>query len=313
MRQYLDLVRDILENGVEKSDRTGVGTLSVIGRTLKFKMSDGFPLITTKKVPFRLPLEEMLFFLSGGNNNNQLLDQNVQIWSDWADPETGNLGRIYGVQWRDWTSFIELSFEQFEQKYGTNVLNEVLEYEKPVQINDYEKILPWHVTFSPQMIFFEKKVDQLKKAQWQLKNDPHSRRIIVTAWNPGELELMALPPCHYMHQLIVNDNKLSMIVNIRSNDIGLGHPFNVAQYAALLHMYASVSGYEPDELTIFIGDAHIYLNHIEALKKQLTRDPRPLPKLWVNPEIKRVEDFTTEDFKLEGYDPHPHIPMTVAV
>jgi len=313
MKQYLDLLQDVLDNGTVKKDRTGVGTISVSGRMLKFKMSDGFPLITTKKVPLRLPLEEMFFFIRGSNNNNQLLEKNITIWSEWSNPETGDLGRLYGVQFRDWTSFIGLSFDDFEKKYGKDVLGEVLEHEKPLSLNEYERINPWHITWSTRMIYFEKKVDQIKKVQWQLKNEPHSRRIIVNAWNPGELELMALPPCHYMHQLIVNDNKLSMIVNIRSNDLGLGNPFNVAQYAALLHMYAVVSGYEPDELTVFIGDAHIYLNHVDQLKLQLTREPKPLPKLWINPNVKQLEDFTIDDFKLEGYDPHPHIKMEVAV
>lgn len=315
MQQYLDLVRDVLENGVQKTDRTGVGTLSLTGRTLRFKMSDGFPLLTTKKVPLRLPLEEMFFFIKGGDNNSLLKEKNVSIWDEWAEPGTGDLGRLYGVQWRNWTSIIDMPYEKFIQFYPSDVVKKVLANIGRTHmlwpVSDWEMIAA-HEIYSGG-ILFTRVVDQIRRAEWQLKNDPQSRRIIVTAWNPGELEMMALPPCHYTHQLVVNGDKLSLILSIRSNDLGLGCPFNIAQYAALLHMYATVSYLVPDELIINIGDAHIYLNHVEALKLQLEREPRPLPTLHVDKNVTRVEDFNMNHFCLDGYDPHPHIKMDVAV
>jgi len=314
MQQYLDLVRDVLDNGTRKVDRTGVGTLSVAGRSLRFKMSDGFPLLTTKKVPFRLPLEEMFFFIRGGDNNKQLQEKNVTIWDEWADPDTGDLGRLYGVQWRNWSSFVEMPYDKFVNFYPGEVVRKALH---EIRRNTWVEASDWEMISVNEIygegVRFSRSIDQIRKAEWQLKNDPQSRRIIVTAWNPGELELMALPPCHYTHQLIVNGTKLSMVLSIRSNDLGLGCPFNIAQYAALLHMYAVVSHLDPDELIINIGDAHVYLNHVDALKEQLSREPRPLPKLSIDQTVKRVEDFNMSHFCLDGYDPHPHIKMEVAV
>jgi thymidylate synthase len=315
MQQYLDLVREVIEAGTEKVDRTGVGTRSLTGKTLRFKMSDGFPLLTTKKVPFRLPLEEMFFFIRGGDNNSLLREKNVTIWDEWADPDTGDLGRLYGVQWRDWTSMVEMPYAQFMKTYPTDVLKKALANvgRKSLMwpVSDWEMICI-HEVYSAGVRFL-RVVDQIRRAEWQLKNDPYSRRIIVTAWNPGELDLMALPPCHYTHQLVVSGERLSLVLSIRSNDLGLGCPFNIAQYAALLHMYATVSGLVPDELIINIGDAHVYLNHIEALEEQLRREPRSLPTLWIDRNVTRLEDFNLNHFRLDGYNPHPHIKMDVAV
>ena len=315
MQQYLDLVREVLETGYRKTDRTGVGTLSLPGKSLRFRMRDGFPLLTTKKVPLRLPLEEMFFFIKGGDNNNQLLEKNVTIWNEWADPDTGDLGRLYGVQWRNWTSLVTMPYARFLKSYSAEhtkkILANVGRTDRLFPVSDWEMLCATEVNTGG--IELIRVIDQVRKAEWQLKNQPDSRRIIVTAWNPGELELMALPPCHYTHQLIVNGTKLSMVLSIRSNDLGLGCPFNIAQYAALLHMYAVVSHLDADELIINIGDAHIYLNHVDALEEQLRREPRPLPKLFIDQNVTRVEDFNMNHFCLEGYDPHPHIKMDVAV
>lgn len=276
MKQYLDLVKDVLENGIDRTDRTGTGTRSVFGRTMRFDMADGFPMVTTKKVAFRLPVEEMLWFLTPDcGDNNKLKEKNIHIWDEWED-EDGQLGRVYGCNWRRWPL-----------------------YEKNKD-NTYSKV---------------GEVDQVQRAIDLIKNDPTSRRIIVEGWNVGELHEMALPPCHKTHQLYcdLRSSKLSMRLEIRSNDIGLGNPFNVTQYALLLHMYAHLTGYTPGELIINIGDAHIYLNHIDALREQLTREPYELPKLVINREVKSIDEFKYEDFSLINYRHHPVIKMDVSI
>lgn len=266
MKQYLELCKDVLENGVQKTDRTGTGTLSVFGRQLRFDLSKGFPLLTTKKVHIKSIIGELLWFLSGSTNNNELRDKyGVTIWDEWADPETGDLGRIYSAQWRDWRS------------------------------NSGEKI------------------DQIKNVIEQIKTNPDSRRLLVNAWNVGELDQMALPPCHYSFQFYVANNKLSCMFNMRSTDVFLGLPFNIGSYALLTMMVAQVVGLEVGELVYSGGDVHIYSNHIDKIKLQLSREPRPLPKMYINTTVKDILSFTPSDFILDEYDPHPPIKGSVAI
>ena len=264
MKQYLDLVKHVLANGVEKSDRTGTGTKSVFGYRMRFNLADGFPLLTTKKVHLKSIIYELLWFLKGDTNVHYLQENGVRIWNEWAD-ENGDLGHIYGYQWRSWP--------------------------------DYEG---GHI-------------DQIAQAIDQIKNTPDSRRIIVSAWNVAEVPHMALPPCHSFFQFYVADGKLSLQLYQRSGDIFLGVPFNIASYALLLMMVAQVTGLEPGEYIHTLGDAHIYTNHFDQVHEQLTRTPRQLPKMVINPDVKSIFDFKYEDFHLEGYDPYPAIKGVVAV
>ena len=264
MKQYLDLVKHVLANGVEKSDRTGTGTKSVFGYQMRFNLADGFPLLTTKKVHLKSIIYELLWFLKGDTNVHYLQENGVRIWNEWAD-ENGDLGHIYGYQWRSWP--------------------------------DYEG---GHI-------------DQIAQAIDQIKNTPDSRRIIVSAWNVAEVPHMALPPCHSFFQFYVADGKLSLQLYQRSGDIFLGVPFNIASYALLLMMVAQVTGLQPGEYIHTPGDAHIYTNHFDQVHEQLTRTPRQLPKMVINPDVKSIFDFKYEDFHLEGYDPYPAIKGVVAV
>lgn len=264
MKQYLDLVKHVLANGVEKSDRTGTGTKSVFGYQMRFNLADGFPLLTTKKVHLKSIIYELLWFLKGDTNVHYLQENGVRIWNEWAD-ENGDLGHIYGYQWRSWP--------------------------------DYEG---GHI-------------DQIAQAIDQIKNTPDSRRIIVSAWNVAEVPHMALPPCHSFFQFYVADGKLSLQLYQRSGDIFLGVPFNIASYALLLMMVAQVTGLKPGEYIHTLGDAHIYTNHFDQVHEQLTRTPRQLPKMVINPDVKSIFDFKYEDFHLEGYDPYPAIKGVVAV
>ncbi len=264
MKQYLDLIKHVLANGVEKSDRTGTGTKSVFGYQMRFDLSEGFPLLTTKKVHLKSIIHELLWFLKGDTNVKYLQENGVRIWNEWAD-ENGDLGHIYGYQWRSWP--------------------------------DYQG---GHI-------------DQISQAIDQIKNTPDSRRIIVSAWNVAEVPNMALPPCHSFFQFYVADGKLSLQLYQRSGDIFLGVPFNIASYALLLMMVAQVTGLEPGEYVHTLGDAHIYTNHYEQVNEQLSREPRALPKMVINPDVKSIFDFKYEDFKLEDYDPHPAIKGVVAV
>lgn len=264
MKQYLDLIKHVLANGVEKSDRTGTGTKSVFGYQMRFNLADGFPLLTTKKVHLKSIIYELLWFLKGDTNVHYLQENGVRIWNEWAD-ENGDLGHIYGYQWRSWP--------------------------------DYEG---GHI-------------DQIAQAIDQIKNTPDSRRIIVSAWNVAEVPHMALPPCHSFFQFYVADGKLSLQLYQRSGDIFLGVPFNIASYALLLMMVAQVTGLEPGEYIHTLGDAHIYTNHFDQVHEQLTRTPRKLPKMVINPDVKSIFDFKYEDFRLEGYDPYPAIKGVVAV
>jgi thymidylate synthase len=264
MKQYQDLLRHILENGTKKTDRTGTGTISVFGYQMRFNLQEGFPLVTTKKVHTKSIIHELLWFIKGETNTAYLKENGVSIWDEWADAE-GNLGPVYGKQWRSW-----------ETTDGRSI-------------------------------------DQLKEVLKQLKNSPDSRRIIVSAWNVGELSQMALMPCHALFQFYVADNKLSCQLYQRSADVFLGVPFNIASYALFTMMIAQECGLEPYEFIWTGGDTHIYSNHLEQVELQLSREPRKLPKMWINPEVKSIFDFKYEDFKLEEYDPYPAIKAPVAV
>ncbi len=264
MKQYHDLLEHILKNGVKKEDRTGTGTVSVFGYQMRFDLSEGFPCITTKKLHLRSIIHELLWFLKGDTNIQYLKENNVSIWDEWAD-ENGNLGPVYGSQWRSWPT-----------SDGRNI-------------------------------------DQIKQVINQLKNNPDSRRIIVSAWNVGEIEKMALPPCHAFFQFYVAEGKLSCQLYQRSADTFLGVPFNIASYALLTMMLAQVCDLKLGDFIHTLGDAHLYSNHLEQAKLQLTRDFRPLPQMRINPNVKDLFEFKFEDFELVNYDPHPHIKAEVAV
>lgn len=264
MKQYLDLLKHILDNGHEKGDRTGTGTKSVFGYQMRFDLSQGFPLLTTKKLHLKSIIYELLWFLRGDTNARWLQERGVKIWNEWADPD-GDLGHIYGYQWRLWP--------------------------------DYDGGF----------------IDQIQQAVDDIKTNPDSRRIIVSAWNVADLKRMNLPPCHAFFQFYVNDGRLSLQLYQRSADTFLGVPFNIASYALLLMMMAQVTGLEAGDFVHTLGDAHIYLNHLDQVKLQLTREPRPLPKMRLNPDVKNIFDFKYEDFTLEDYNPHPHIKGDVAV
>ncbi len=274
MQQYHDLVKHVLANGTKKGDRTGTGTISVFGYQMRFDLSEGFPMVTTKKLHLKSIIYELLWFLKGDTNINYLKENGVKIWDEWAD-ENGDLGPVYGHQWRNWNS---------------------------------------------------EEIDQITELIETLKKNPNSRRMLVSAWNPSVLPdtsksfaenvangKAALPPCHAFFQFYVADGKLSCQLYQRSADIFLGVPFNIASYALLTQMIAQVCDLQPGDFIHTFGDAHIYNNHIEQLELQLSREPRPLPKMILNPEIKNIFDFTFDDFTLEGYDPHPHIKGAVAV
>lgn len=264
MRQYLDLMRHVLEHGHDKSDRTGTGTRSVFGHQMRFDLQQGFPLITTKKCHLRSIIHELLWFLSGETNIRYLKENGVSIWDDWAD-ENGDLGPVYGYQWRSWPA-----------PDGRHI-------------------------------------DQIANVVAMIKNNPDSRRLIVSAWNPALVDEMALPPCHSLFQFYVADGKLSCQLYQRSADIFLGVPFNIASYALLTMMVAQVCGLQPGDFVHTLGDAHLYSNHLEQTELQLSREPRALPTMKINPQVKDIFGFKFEDFELEGYDPHPHIKAAVAV
>lgn len=264
MKQYHDLLQHILDNGAQKGDRTGTGTLSVFGHQMRFDLSEGFPVVTTKKLHLRSIIHELLWFLQGDTNIKYLKDNKVRIWDEWAD-ENGDLGPVYGHQWRSWP----------DGDGGT--------------------------------------IDQISKLVDQLKNNPNSRRHIVSAWNVADVENMALPPCHTLFQFYVADGKLSCQLYQRSADTFLGVPFNIASYALLTMMLAQVCNLEPGDFVHTFGDAHLYNNHLEQAKLQLSRDIRPLPTMKINPEVNDIFSFKYEDFELFNYDPHPHIKAVVAV
>ena len=264
MRQYHDLMKHILENGTKKEDRTGTGTLSVFGYQMRYDLNEGFPCVTTKKLHLRSIIHELLWFLKGDTNIKYLKENKVSIWDEWAD-EDGNLGPVYGSQWRSW----------------------------PTRDGDT--------------------IDQIKQIIQQIKDTPDSRRIIVSAWNVGEIKNMALPPCHAFFQFYVADNKLSCQLYQRSADTFLGVPFNIASYALLTMMVAQVCNLELGDFVHTLGDAHLYLNHLEQAELQLSREVRVLPIMKINPEVKALLDFIYEDFELVNYDPHPHIKGAVAI
>jgi len=263
MQQYLQLMKHVLDTGVKKEDRTGTGTLSVFGYQMRFDLSEGFPLVTTKKLHLKSIIYELLWFLKGDTNIRYLKENGVSIWDEWAD-ENGNLGPVYGAQWRSWKS-----------ANGS--------------------------------------IDQISRLIEQIKTNPDSRRHMVSAWNVGEIDRMALPPCHILFQFYVANGKLSCQLYQRSADIFLGVPFNIASYALFTMMIAQVCDLEPGDFVHTFGDAHLYSNHLEQAKLQLSREPRPLPKMIINPEVKNIFDFKFEDFSLHDYNPHPHIKAKVAV
>lgn len=264
MKQYLDLMRHVRDTGARKEDRTGTGTLSVFGHQMRFDLGEGFPLVTTKKCHLKSIIHELLWFLSGDTNVKYLQDNGVRIWNEWADEE-GNLGPVYGYQWRSW----------------------------PTAGGGH--------------------IDQISQVIEQIRNTPDSRRMIVSAWNVGEIDNMALPPCHMMFQFYVADGRLSCQLYQRSADIFLGVPFNIASYALLTMMIAQVCDLAPGDFVHTLGDAHLYTNHLEQANEQLSRKPYPLPVMKINPEVKSIFDFKYEDFELVGYEAHPHIKATVAV
>ncbi len=264
MQQYLDLMRRVRDAGVQKTDRTGTGTLSVFGHQMRFDLADGFPLVTTKKVHLKSVIHELIWFLAGDTNTAYLNQHGVSIWDDWAD-ENGDLGPVYGKQWRSWAT-------------------------------------PDGRT-----------IDQITEIVETVKTDPDSRRMIVSAWNPADIPDMALAPCHCLFQFYVAEGRLSCQLYQRSADIFLGVPFNIASYALLTMMMAQVTGLKPGEFVHTFGDAHLYLNHLEQADEQLKRTPRALPRMEINPEVKSIFKFGYDDFKLTGYDPHPHIKADVAV
>ena len=264
MKQYLDLLQHVLDNGTDKSDRTGTGTRSVFGYQMRFNLADGFPVLTTKKLHLKSIIHELLWFLAGDTNIRYLKENGVRIWDEWAD-ENGDLGRVYGAQWRSWR--------------GAN----------------------------------GKTVDQIANVVRQIRQTPDSRRLIVSAWNPAEVDDMALPPCHALFQFYVANGKLSCQLYQRSADIFLGVPFNIASYALLTMMVAQVCGLQAGEFVHTLGDAHLYQNHLEQARLQLTREPRALPKMHINPDVRDIFAFKFDDFTLSDYDPHPHIKAEVSV
>jgi len=264
MQQYLDLMRRILDDGAEKTDRTGTGTKSVFGHQMRFDLSESFPLLTTKKLHLRSIIHELLWFLTGDTNVQYLHENKVTIWDEWAD-EQGNLGPVYGHQWRKW-----------ESADG-------------------------------------RIIDQVTQVIEQIKTNPDSRRLIVSAWNVGDIDKMALPPCHLLFQFYVADGKLSCQLYQRSADVFLGVPFNIASYSLLCMMMAQVCGLKPGEFVHTLGDAHLYSNHLEQTELQLSREPKALPRMLINPEVDNLFDFKFEDFELVDYDPHPHIKAPVAI
>ena len=264
MKQYLDLLQHVLDNGTRKDDRTGTGTISTFGYQMRFNLEEGFPLLTTKKLHLKSIIHELLWFLAGDTNVKYLQDNGVRIWNEWAD-ENGDLGHIYGYQWRSWPDY-----------NGGHI-------------------------------------DQIQEVVDTIKNNPDSRRIIVNAWNVADLPTMKLPPCHAFFQLYVADGRLSLQLYQRSADIFLGVPFNIASYALLLQMMAQVTGLKAGDFVHTLGDAHIYTNHLEQVREQLSRAPRALPRMIINPEVESIFDFKYTDFQLTDYDPHPHIAGVVAV
>lgn len=265
MKQYQDLLRRILQEGVTKTDRTGTGTISVFGNQMRFDLQQGFPLLTTKKLHLKSIIYELLWFLKGDTNVRYLQEHGVRIWNEWADPETGDLGPVYGHQWRSWP----------DAKGGT--------------------------------------IDQISQVVDLIKHHPDSRRMLVSAWNPAEVDQMALPPCHCLFQFYVADGRLSLQLYQRSADTFLGVPFNIASYALLCMMMAQVCGLQPGEFVHTTGDTHLYLDHLEQARLQLTREPRPLPRMVINPKVKDIFSFRYEDFSLQDYDPWPHIKAVVSV
>lgn len=290
MRQYLDLLSRILNEGTRKDDRTGTGTVSIFGHQMRFDLALGFPLLTTKRLPLKAIVHELLWFLKGDTNIKYLQDNGVTIWDEWAD-EKGDLGPVYGHQWRSWPGPLETGFPRLPPAnailLGSHNGDDFYAYNKPI--------------------------DQISGVIEMIRKNPDSRRLIVTAWNPADVPKMALPPCHCLFQFYVADGKLSCQLYQRSADSFLGVPFNIASYALLTMMIAQVTNLKPGHFIHSLGDTHLYVNHLDQARLQLTREPRPLPTIRINPDVKDIFAFRYEDFTLESYNPHAHIAAPVAV
>lgn len=341
MQQYLALMKDILDHGERMENRTGIDTLSLFGRQLRFDLQEGFPVVTTKKVHFYSVAHELLWMLKGDSRIDYLKEHGVKIWDEWASTdyrpemgyEDGDLGPVYGVQWRSWGGYVpapQLDDEELRERF-----NELTPKERTEVISKWIKRLQKAgITLPPtgdgaayvlrlRKLFREARpkapngyingIDQISDIVDKLRNKPQDRRIILSAWNVAAIPKMKLPPCHLLAQFSVRKRGLSCQMYIRSWDFFLGGPFNIAQYALLTHLLAHVTGHDVDELIIAAGDVHLYVNHLEQAKLQLGREPKPLPKLWLNPKVDHIDDFTFDDIRLDGYEHHPHIKGEVAV
>ena len=302
MIQYLDLLRHVLENGKFKADRTGTGTYSVFGAQARFPLRDHFPLLTTKKLHLRSIIYELLWFLRGDTNVRYLQENKVTIWDEWAD-EKGNLGPVYGKQWRHWVK------SSRPRKSSASTANQPSLFDLGESGDRTNGVTP----LGPRVRKSAWGIDQIARVIEEIKNNPDSRRLIVSAWNVADVDSMALPPCHCLFQFYVSDGELSCQLYQRSADIFLGVPFNIASYALLTMMVAQVCGLRPGDFIHTFGDLHLYANHVEQAKLQLSREPRPLPQMKLNPKVKNIDAFKFEDFELAGYDPHPTIKAPIAV
>jgi thymidylate synthase len=303
MIQYLELLRQVMEHGKFKSDRTGTGTYSVFGAQARFPLQKNFPALTTKKLHLRSIIYELLWFLSGATNVRYLQQNKVTIWDEWADKATGDLGPVYGKQWRHW---VKSSRPRKSPDPAAN-------YPTLFDLSEFTDVTNGVTPIGPRLRRSRWGIDQIAKVIEEIKSNPDSRRLIVSAWNVADIDSMALPPCHTMFQFYVSEGELSCQLYQRSADIFLGVPFNIASYALLTLMVAQVCDLKPGDFVHTFGDLHLYSNHLEQAKQQLAREPRPLPTMKLNPEIKNMDSFRFEDFELVGYDPHPAIKAPIAV
>jgi thymidylate synthase len=303
MIAYLDLLRHVLDHGKFKADRTGTGTYSVFGAQTRFDLRQGFPVLTTKKLHLKSIIYELLWFLRGETNVNWLRERGVTIWDEWADKETGELGPVYGKQWRHWVKRSRPRKPTDSENSGPTLFD----------LNEFEAEPVAAISTGARVRSGEWGIDQIQEVINQIKANPNSRRLIVSAWNVADIDSMALPPCHCLFQFFVQDGELSCQLYQRSADLFLGVPFNIASYALLTRMVAQVCGLKPGDFVHTFGDLHLYANHVEQAKLQLAREPRPLPQMKLNPAVKNIHDFKFEDFELVGYDPHPGIKAPIAV
>lgn len=303
MIEYQNLLRHVLESGKFKGDRTGTGTYSVFGAQTRLNLRDGFPVLTTKKLHLKSIIYELLWFLRGETNVNWLRERGVTIWDEWADKETGELGPVYGKQWRHWVKRSRPRKSADSENGGPTLFD----------LNEFEAEPVAAISAGARVRTGEWGIDQIQEVINQIKKNPNSRRLIVSAWNVADIDSMALPPCHCLFQFFVQDGELSCQLYQRSADLFLGVPFNIASYALLTRMVAQVCDLKPGDFVHTFGDLHLYSNHLEQAKLQLTREPRPLPQMKINPAVKNIHDFKFEDFELVNYDPHPSIKAPIAV